>query len=106
MVGTANSHLVSITTLPAERKIIGLKAVIVLCLIFMDGLGGQPQHCLSAALANENRTIGGGFAALARQLKQKTPEPSKASSRGASSDGQESGNGEGGSLQLVLCEEL
>ena len=41
------------------KKKIGLKAVIVLCLIFMVGFGGLFQHSPSLQpLSNENHTIG------------------------------------------------
>lgn len=50
------------STLPDEKeKKIGLKAVIVLCLIFMVGFGGLFQHSPSLQpLSNENHTIGVG----------------------------------------------
>lgn len=105
MVGTVNPHLVSITTLPAERKIIGLKAVIVVCLIFMDGPGGQPQHSLSAALANENPTIGGGFSPPIKTKDTRTFQ--RLQQRSIHLMGRKTRwNGEGGTLWLVLCEEL
>lgn len=105
MVETANPHLVSITTLPAERKIIGLKAVIVLCLIFMDGPGGQPQHSLSAALANENPTIGGSFSPPIKTKDTRTFQ--RLQQRSIHLMGRKTRwNGEGGTLWLVLCEEL
>lgn len=105
MVGTANPHLVSVTTLPAERKVIGLKAIIALCLIFMDGLGGQPQSSLSAVLANENRTIGGGFSPPIKTKDTRTFQ--RLQQRSIHLMGRETRwNREGGTLWLVLCRAL
>lgn len=105
MVETSNPHLVSITTLPAERKIIGLKAIIVVCLIFMAGLGGQPRHSLSAALVNENRTIGGGVSPPIKTKDTRTFQGLQPRSIHLTVR-KTRWNREGGTFWLVLCEEL